>query len=185
MLLPKCVRVDAHDKQSARALKSDDWRRIGKLNEYRGKVNVREPEFVGEVERGGDRAWILEAVPRFDFKGRLWRDKSIPIEDAIDETRRFIGEARDHHLFHIPHKGFMICRGHGGWGVSGKKPMRIQLIGVLERRSGVGRRLVEAAAVYYRNDFFVAGTYSDNESAKSLYLSLPLSLVGAYEVFHK
>lgn len=175
MPLPKCVKVSALDMDSRRTLAGDAWREIGVLCQYQGRIERKE----GTVETGGDRSWLLAAVPDFGFSGRLWVDPLIPRETAIEATCAFIAATPDERLFQIPGKGFVLCRLVPG------NAINIDLIGVLQPRQGVGHRLVYGIANHFDNDFFIAGTYSHNRTAGQFYYFLRMHVTRCEAVFHK
>ena len=168
MALPKCVKCDSDDVGSCRALESEGWRPIGRLDTYSGNV-------YGRV----NGVWIaseppVDLVSFISWSGRLWRDRQVLQGEAWAETERLLFDER--------FTCYIIGKSPAAFGLFDKK--RVVLIGVhpVARGLGLAKALIRHAA---RDGEIIAGTYSDNEAAIALYKSLDMKRIKSQAVFHK
>lgn len=174
MPLPKCVKVDFYDHASAQALREEGWREIGVLDQWSGKIIGAERG----AKRGQDRGWAAGRIEEFGFTGRLWRDPEIPRFTAMAETRGLILGVEDLQFFAINSDGFAIVTRQG-------ETLRLNLVGVLKKGSGIAQDLINSAVSALGTTWFRAGTYSDNLAARRLYEVMGLERKYSELVFHK
>ena len=174
MPLPKCVKIDFIDTKSAAVLIEEDWREVGVLELWGGKVQgkIRGAKIASHFSQ---KTPFIERLNDFNFSGRLWRDKQIDRKDAIEETKSFLERAD---LFYAVHDGFGIFTRRG-------EELYIDLIGVLNGQRGIAQDIIRSAVHDLETEHLWAGTYSDNVLARQLYENLGMKKNCRYRVFHK
>ncbi len=171
MPLPKCVKINPHDKPSREALIGDGWRYVGTLITYEGDPHPRHRHLIDKVEEC-TREEAIKIAEQVTWSGRLWRDPLVPDELAWAETKRFL-ESGQTSVYKIGNEAFIA-----------RTQDTIDLIGVIPSAQGGG--LAERIIRDTTDGMTWAGTYDDNEAAKRLYgRKLYMSEEKKEAVFHK
>jgi ribosomal protein S18 acetylase RimI-like enzyme len=176
-------RIDEQDWEQRRQLLADGWREIEVLETWRGKKEVQQ---LCRLAKWGDVPALLR-ITRNEFKSdRLHSDPAVSDAEA-DEFKEMcllqaMQEASSYvYVYGERPVGFLVVRPEDY-----KLCIKMIAVDSKQRERGVARALVEFAT---RELSFCtaieAGTQMNNESARSFYKSLGMSVVSMERTFHR
>lgn len=181
MTLPLCAKIDSDDTQTNAALVSDRWREIGELIDFGGDVaGAHNPDMMGVISPSNRVDHAIKIAGSIQWSGRLSRDPHVPPEVAMDAINSDLWKANADGTLFCSDAGFIILQPG--------TPVRVHLIGIdpQHRLAGYARSLIRSSiGLIWKSAYVAAGTYSDNESAKALYLSLGMKPYRTRKVYHK
>lgn len=190
--LPRCVRIDFDDARSRADLLSDGWREIETLNIFeRDGLPVAVSPNSGAVacsvvEPSAEFSEFASRQGAWSRNGRLWRDKAVSAELAMNTYAKWItAAAEDQSTTRIlgtwcgQPAGFMLIHSDDGCA-------RINFFVVNNefRNRGIGKAILRQAFAMC-GPVLRAGTQSDNAAACHIYMTNGFKLVERQRTFHK